>query len=278
MSLERRSVSSFISLLSWIKAWLKTLFFQDMPEFSQTFVMLLVNCIPKSNSQGKLLSLFYLEQTVNIWMRCHQDLFHGHAIGQCSNQTFPTFFFFFFRKGSPSSTVEKKQFVGESRSLQTLTSLLLWNKKSPQTEKIFLAKIMSIPGTGNTSHFFVLLLWCFLSLFLDFPFLRESTCTHQALKYLNKEKALFFRIESFATSNIPEMSDNSNCFEQRILACSISQMQWGQAWITQVKRFAIPYLSSLSLLSVSVYVGLQHWTHPYMKAPYNFEKMEDILV
>lgn len=153
MSLERRSVSSFISLLSWIKAWLKTLFFQDMPEFSQTFVMLLVNCIPKSNSQGKLLSLFYLEQTVNIWMRCHQDLFHGHVIGQRSDQTCPTFFFLLQKGKSIFYCRKETEFVGESRSLQTLTSLLLWNKKSPQTEKIFLAKIMSIPGTGNIHIF-----------------------------------------------------------------------------------------------------------------------------
>lgn len=157
-------------------------------------------------------------------------------------------FFFLLQKGKSIFYCRKEtEFVGESRSLQTLTSLLLWNKKSPQTEKIFLAKIMSIPGTGNTSHFFVLLLWCFLSLFLDFPFLRESTCTHQALKYLNKEKALFFRIESFATSNIPEMSDNSNCFEQRILACSISQMQWsGMNHPSQTLCHSISFLTQLA--------------------------------
>lgn len=156
--------------------------------------------------------------------------------------------FFFLQKGKSIFYCRKEtEFVGESRNLQTLTSLLLWNKKPPQTERFFLATIMSIPGTGNTSHFFILLLWCFLSLFLYFPFLRESTCTHRALKYLNKEKAFFFRIESFATSNIPEMSDNSNHFEQRMLACSISQMQWsGMNYPSQLLHQSISFLTQLA--------------------------------
>lgn len=73
------------------------------------------------------------------------------------------------------------------------------------------------------------------------------------------------------------MSENSNPFEQRMLVCSISQCN-DQAQISQVKYFVHLCLSSLSWLSVSVYAGLQCWTHPYMKAPYNFEEMEDISV
>lgn len=62
-----------------------------------------------------------------------------------------------------------------------------------------------------------------------------------------------------------------------MLVCSISQCN-DQAQISQVEHFVNLYLSSLSLLNVSAYAGLQCWTHPYMKAPDNFEEMEDILV
>lgn len=62
--------------------------------------------------------------------------------------------FFFPQKGKSMFYCRKETgFAGEYRSLQILTFLLLWNKKPHQTEKFFLPKIMTLSGTGNTSHF-----------------------------------------------------------------------------------------------------------------------------
>lgn len=50
---------------------------------------------------------------------------------------------FFSSEKEDHLPLQKRGFPGESSSLQTLISLLLWKKKPPQTEKFFLAKIMS---------------------------------------------------------------------------------------------------------------------------------------
>lgn len=127
-------------------------------------------------------------------MRCHRDLFHGHVNGQCSDQTFPTFFFFLQKGKSIFYCRKETEFAGgSSKSLQILTSLLLWNKKPPQTGKLFLAKIMSISGTGNTLHFFFISTLVLSKPFPIFSIPKSVNWTHWALKYLYKKKCILFQ-------------------------------------------------------------------------------------
>lgn len=133
---------------------------------------------------------------------------------------------FFLQKGKSIFYCRKEtRFAGESRSPQILTFLLLWNKKPHQTEKFFLPKIMSMSGTGNTSHFFILLLWYFLSLFSIFSIPKRVNSDPLGFEVSIQEKTIIFQnLILYSFCSIAKMRDDSNYTEQRMLACTISKM------------------------------------------------------
>lgn len=184
MSLERQTVSSFIRLLSWIQAWLKTPFFWEMPVFTKV-CDITSKLYPKEQQPRK----------VTVTVLFGTDSKHLNEMSSrpfswtCQWAMFRLKFsniFFFFRKGSPSSTAEKRQNLQEGL-LRVCKSWLLsfcGIKSPPQTGKLFLAKIMSISGTGNTLHFFFISTLVLSKPFPIFSIPKSVNWTHWALKYL----------------------------------------------------------------------------------------------